>query len=504
MINDIERYDVFETRLPKKGKALFYLGAKTYEAYSFPINENEHAVRFMPHEAGLWRYTVISGADEKTGEFNCVPNTGNNHGPVRTEGFGFRYDDGTKFYPCGTTIYAWIHQTPQLIAQTLETLKKTAFNKVRMCVFPKHMPFNSADPALYPFHKDAQGKWDVDRPDFDFWDHLETQIGKLRALGIEADLILFHPYDRWGFSQLSREENMKYLDYCVKRLSAYRNIWWSIANEYDFVISKTIEDWDGFGEKLQKEDIYSHLISVHNGISLYPKRDWLSHLSVQSGAVDHAAFWRHDYGLPVIIDECGYEGNIEYHWGNLTAFELVHRAWTAVASGGFITHGETYWREDAVLWWAKGGKLYGESAERFAFLRKIQEETGDTTPVVEKSLALADTVNEEMIKKLPPEMAPFASAMIPLPIAERRNFMLLLGTTGGRNEDYQLFYYGRHCPLFADIRLPEDGSYQVDIIDTWEMTRKTFKAETHGAVRLTLPGKEGIAVLVKRLSGQSL
>jgi hypothetical protein len=505
MIVNVERYDVFETCVQKAGKAVFCLGEKTYEVSSFQKNENEHAIRFMPQEEGVWQYTVVSDNSETKGEFNCVPNTGVNHGPVHAYGFGFRYADGTKFYPCGTTIYAWIHQTPELISQTLETLKETAFNKVRMCVFPKHMAYNSNDPALYPFHKNAEGKWDIGKPDFEFWNHLETQLGNLRDLGIEADLILFHPYDRWGFSQLSREENLAYLDYCIKRLSAYRNIWWSIANEYDFVYSKTVENWDEFGQKLYQEDAYRHLLSIHNGFVVYPKREWLSHLSVQSDAVNKVAFWRHDYGLPVIIDECGYEGNVEFNWGNLTAFELVHRAWTAIAVGGFITHGETFWREDEVLWWAKGGRLYGESARRFAFLSKIQAEVGDVTPMLEKMLALADNVNEEMLRTLPLEQAFIAWALLKNPSTEeRRNIMLATGTIGGRNEEYQLTYCGRHRPLFMDISLPEDGSYQVDVIDIWEMTRKTAEADTRGSIRLKLPGKEGIAVLVKRLSGQGL
>ena len=36
--------------------------------------------------------------------------------------------------------------------------------------------------------------------------------------GIEADLILFHPYDRWGYSNMGAENDDRYLRYVVARL----------------------------------------------------------------------------------------------------------------------------------------------------------------------------------------------------------------------------------------------------------------------------------------------
>jgi hypothetical protein len=61
-------------------------------------------------------------------------------------------------------------------------------------------------------------------------------------LGIEADLILWHPYDRWGFSRMTKEEDDLYLSYVIARFAAYRNVWWSLANEYDLLRNKTLKD----------------------------------------------------------------------------------------------------------------------------------------------------------------------------------------------------------------------------------------------------------------------
>jgi len=56
---------------------------------------------------------------------------------------------------------------------------------------------------------------------------------KLRDLGIQADLILFHPYDHWGYALMGAEADERYLRYTVARLAAYRNVWWSVANAWD-------------------------------------------------------------------------------------------------------------------------------------------------------------------------------------------------------------------------------------------------------------------------------
>ena len=39
---------------------------------------------------------------------------------------------------------------------------------------------------------------------------------------------------------MSAEEDDLYWKYVIARFAAYRNVWWSLANEYDVVHSKTI------------------------------------------------------------------------------------------------------------------------------------------------------------------------------------------------------------------------------------------------------------------------
>ena len=67
------------------------------------------------------------------------------------------------------------------------------------------------EPELFPFlsttkttGESSNNKWDYSRFNPAFFKTLEQQIDALDQLGIEADLILFHPYDkgRWGFDSL--------------------------------------------------------------------------------------------------------------------------------------------------------------------------------------------------------------------------------------------------------------------------------------------------------------
>jgi len=156
------------------------------------------------------------------------------------------YANGKPYWQIGTTCYAWVHQTEELQSQTLETLKETPFNKLRMCVFPKDYNYNKNEPPFYPFPRSDDGKNDFTRFNPEFFDHFEKRILDLQKLGIEADIILFHPYDRWGYQSMDAETDDFYLKYVIARFASFRNVWWSLANEFDLMRSKTDHDWDRY------------------------------------------------------------------------------------------------------------------------------------------------------------------------------------------------------------------------------------------------------------------
>lgn len=503
-MEQIEKYGVFELRVadvnqtePTLECLVFQKGDRQIPASAFQNLRNEYLVRFMPDETGVWTYRGSLAGQELSGSFECVENTGNNHGRVVTDGYHFRYEDGERYIPFGTTCYAWIHQTEELQKQTLETLSHSPFNKVRMCVFPKSMPYNTNDPDCYPFEKRADGSWDVSRTDPIFWEKLDRHIMALMEMGIEVDLILFHPYDRWGFSKLSQQDSLIYLKYCVARLSAYRNIWWSLANEYEILYDKVLRDWDEYGAFLAKNDSYGHLRSVHNFLEPYPMRDWLTHCSIQSGQFYKIPFWRQKYKVPVIIDECGYEGDLPYGWGSLTAFEMVHRVWCSVFRGGFCTHGETYHRDDEVLWWAKGGELYGESWKRIAFLKDIVYSLSGEWDILPYNGANPnlDPDDENAVR----EEVQFQELLNSVSSEIREMFAGNITPMRLQGDSWYLEYFGGIRPAYCDLSLDRTRKYQVKAFDIWEMTSNTVADSISGEVRIPLPGKEGIAILVSEI-----
>jgi len=101
----------------------------------------------------------------------------------------------------------------------------------------------------------------------EFFRHYEKRIGQLLALGIEADLILFHPYDkgRFGFDTMPHDVNIRFIRYCVAGSGRIGNVWWSLANEFDFVRTRKMSEWDSFGRAIVKYDPYKKLCSIHNG-----------------------------------------------------------------------------------------------------------------------------------------------------------------------------------------------------------------------------------------------
>ncbi len=475
----VEQWDIFELSLggPQGGNpflevelnARFECGDRLVEVSGFYDGDGKYLIRFMPDAVGQWKYVTQSGEaslDGRRGAFQCKKPSSSNHGPVRVSNqYHFAYADGTPFYPFGTTCYAWIHQGDKLEAQTLKTLKTASFNKLRMCVFPKDYSYNKNEPQYYPFEGTAPGDWDFTRYNPEFFRHLENRIADLRELGIEADVILFHPYDRWGFSEMDPESDGRYLKYIVARLSAYRNVWWSMANEYDFLLRrKPMSQWDRFFEIVRDKDPYDHLRSIHNGDvekNYDHAKPWISHVCIQNWDVKRAKAWRHMYKKPVINDECEYEGNIPMPWGNISAEELVHRFWIMTVNGCYAGHGETYLNPEQILWWSKGGSLVGESWRRILFLKTIMAEgpRGGLTPM--------------------------------------ENSWIWSRVSGGMNGDYRLIYFGEHQPVTWFYGKPKKGRFKVDVIDTWNMTVSPHDKIYDRGDEIPLPGKPYLAIRIR-------
>ncbi|WP_270889747.1 apiosidase-like domain-containing protein [Pedococcus sp. 5OH_020] len=162
-----------------------------------------------------------------------------------------------------------------------------------MCVFPKDFLYNSAEPERYPFLRCHDGTWDTERFDVDYFGNLDRRVAELDGPGIQADIILFHPYDdRWGFSRLGPAVDERYLRYVVRRLSAYPNVWWSFANEYELLTTKRPEDWERIAATVRAEDHVNHLLSIHNWSEPFDyTAAWATHCSIQWVAASLVSEW---------------------------------------------------------------------------------------------------------------------------------------------------------------------------------------------------------------------
>jgi Domain of unknown function (DUF5060)/Protein of unknown function (DUF4038)/Domain of unknown function (DUF5605) len=494
----VERWGIFEVTLPGPSagnpfvdvmfSARFAKGDRSLDVAGFYDGEGLYRVRFMPESEGEWAYKTKSNRPEldgKSGQFEVVQPSAKNHGPVQVHRtYHFAYSDGSPYYPVGTTCYAWTSQGDSLEEQTLATLKQSPFNKIRMCVFPKSYEYNRNEPPLYPFEGTAPRTWDFSRFNPEFFRHLERRIGELRDLGIEADLILFHPYDKghWGFDRMPAEADDRYLRYVLARLSTYRNVWWSLANEFDFMNEKSDGDWHRLLRIVADEDPYYHLRSIHNGTRIYDNnKPWVTHASLQNGSAvadfGRAVLYRDVYEKPIVLDEVKYEGDFPERWGNLSAEEMVHRFWQGTIAGTYVGHGETYLSPDEVVWWSKGGKLCGASPPRIAFLRTILED------------------------------AP-AGGLDPIDKWQSTNI-------AGRKGEYYLVYLGKEVPTRWEVALPRAGqdaplTLRADLIDTWAGTitpidgpfvfkpsgRYVLTAE--GRPTIDLPGRPYMAIRFRK------
>jgi hypothetical protein len=443
----------------------FAMDHEVIDVGGFYDGSGHYVVRFLPPHAGVWTFSTTSTArslDSISGSIEVAAS--DDPGPVHAEGFHFAHADGTPFIPLGTTAYAWTHQSAELQDATLRALSEAPFTKIRMALFPKHYTFNTNEPDRFVFPR-AGDRWDTTRFDLEYFRQLETRLTQLGELGIQADLILFHPYDRWGFANLGRAADDRYVRYVARRLGAFPNVWWSLANEYDLLLTKDVADWDRIAGVIRDNDHVGHLLSIHNWMELWDfHSEWATHCSIQHGEQLSARVreWRGQWRKPVVVDECGYEGDIDQGWGFLTAAEEVRRIWDAVMAGGYATHGETYYREDDVLFWAKGGELHGESPARIAFLRSIIENSP-------------------------------TGRLEPLP----SDFDAAHAGVEGR---YQLIYFGGGQPAFRGVRVPAGMRAHIDVIDTWNMTITTLPGEHVGDVRVDLPGRPYVAVRLRSVA----
>lgn len=464
----------------------------TVEVPGFWDGGSTYRVRFAAARTGTWRWATTSRAEELDGASGEVTVTeGANPGPVGVSGmFHFAHADGSTHWPLGTTVYNWIHQSDELMAETVESIVGAGFTKLRFMVFPQagaHIPHI---PELLPFERDADGGFDVTRPVPEFFQRLDGAVETLATHGIQADVLIFNAYDNGhvGLDRLTEDQDAIYLRYLVARLAAHPHVWWALCNEFD-LMKRPWERWDAMGELLREVDPFDRLRSIHNWIELFDhNRPWITHASIQNALAPadfgRALLYRDAYRKPIVLDEFKYEGDTVERWGNLSAAELVHRFWITTVSGCYGSHGESFRKPNDCLHMVEGGTLQGESPTRLRFL--------------------LDTLRSLDV----PGLDPIDKWDDPAFVAgvARQQYMQYLGLSAPQEWVFRLPQGN------TGDRLEVGDAFEVIILDTWNMTRTPVEgrfvlddvcrndAYATQSAPVPLPEGEALTLLVTRVS----
>ena len=188
---------------------------------------------------------------------------------------------------------------------TLKTLKTAPFNKVRTGLWG-----GWATGEDYP-NGTVKTAGDPTRFNVSFWQHVETVLKEMRDIGVNAEIILFSPSGGSHYPQTmaclggtdpanyNTTLDEFYIKYIVARLASFRNVWWSMANEwnqYPCMWNSSAEPdpcdgagidsayratsqcgrggsntpawdtpvWDTLFKAVHDEDPSGHLLSIHN------------------------------------------------------------------------------------------------------------------------------------------------------------------------------------------------------------------------------------------------
>jgi hypothetical protein len=465
----------------------FRSGRSEILAAGFYDGHGTWKARLMPESQGSWTFSTISSdpdLNQKSGSFQVGPPRPGNHGPVRVrDKYHFGYADGADYFPLGTTTYGGVGgELPNRI-RTVNQLSHSPFNKTRFMLLSG---FAVPGQGAAAFETGADGKMDYKRPNPDYYSQVESSLRDLQTLGVEADVIFFTPYDRRpdGLSSMGAENDEAYLRYAVARLAAFRNVWWTMSNEFE--LHRVPKDWNKLGALVSEADPYKHLLGIHNCCMAFydNSQPWVSHVILQditmqrlTAAPRNNAWLELDarkIGKPVIVDEYGYEGNNGMTWGSFSAREIVDMHWAITLAGAYASHGESYAGERS-----QTGEFIGDSPARLGFLKKIMMEA----PYREMEPA-PDIVNTD---------SPNISIL-----AKRGAYYMIMFWPPRELATWNLGFFGPATPSRPLPAKPLDGNiafaannaefklgegvFRVDLIDPWAM-KVTALGYTQGATQ---------------------
>lgn len=345
-------------------------------------------VRFAPTRLGAWTYRTrskqdpsldgLQGPSGKPEVIQAVPSK--NPGFLRrSDTFHWRFSNGTRFFPVGTTAYEWIGSPTAegpALDHTIEFIKKY-FNKVRLSFMSTRLADNAFGGERRLSDTLENGEYwysDVSQVDstvlnLDHWARLDRLVGKLQQAGIQVELIFARKVTassqvqgdwlrgvagRPGAGHLIQDKAIRYV---VGRYAALSSIWWCIANEFPEP-GLTKDDISRIGRRFKELDPYGHPLSVHwNSGWLFGGEDWATHGTLQKHLNEgglaklnaNVAKLRQQHGIVFHNEEYGYEDRVRTP---NTPENVVKAHWALVLGGGYGGYGHSPSRLQGKYMWA--------------------------------------------------------------------------------------------------------------------------------------------------------
>ena len=254
-----------------------------------------------------------------------------------------------RYKQIGTTIYNWIDTPDDVAGGDAQDAGRRRRSTRRACCS------RSSRRRTEPVRAGRAGRswaqpprdWDLTRFNPDYFRHYEKRIGQLRDLGIEADVILFNPYGKWGFETMDADARRP-LRALRRRPLRARSAMSGGRSPTSSISCAPRPTRTGIGSAR----------SCSSAILPSPPLDPQRHAAVRpQQALDHARQHaerrrRGDAGQrralprclrkPVVYDEVKYEGDAKYRWADLTGFDMVHRFWCGTVGGTYVGHGDYF------------------------------------------------------------------------------------------------------------------------------------------------------------------
>lgn len=313
------------------------------KVYGFYDGEQTWRLRFMPDEAGQWKYDArfSDGPPGFNGTFRCVK--GDLHGPLRVNRknpLWFEYADGTPCYLRAFHIWDLGKLDPTVQAKTLDFAKSQGFN----AVCGPHM----GPPDNMPWEGTSKRDVDFYRLNLEAWQGLDRAIEMLA----ERDMVLI-PFSIFGGTNgmpkmlFWRQQDM-FLRYWVARWGGYWNVTFQPTSEWEESFSEA--EILRIGERLQELDHGRHLISAHSlraSSDTVQQAKWYGYHTVQDKLIQYDPIKYTSFAQlhekvqkPILAHECLWEGNLYQKEAGLDMDNMRKGAWVIALSGAQINYAD--------------------------------------------------------------------------------------------------------------------------------------------------------------------